>query len=418
MLKTRQWRPGALKSIIWFRLAACLFAASLSAAATAEPQTACAYLTSLVPEEGGPLFLPSYPTAEPGPLRGVAFLYDDAVAAIALIGCGEPGRARRIGDAILAALDHDRAWHDGRLRNAYAAGLVPAGGAGDGPVKLGGWWDQGQGRWLEDAYQVGSDAGNMAWAMLALLALDRSAPDRRYRDGAARIGDWVARRADIRGEGGYAGGFQGWEPAPTELLWKSTEHNTDLAAAFTLLSSATGDPIWQIRAANARGFVLAMWDPQDGGFGTGTGTDGVTRNTLLALDADIWPLLALPGVLALHGTEALATADLKLRSGDGYAYSEAGPGIWTEGTAQMALLQKLTGRATEAERSMRAIETARAPGGAYFATAHETLATGFADPTNPKVERYYLHLPHLAAAGWTALAERGFNPFTASAALP
>ena len=53
---------------------------------------------------------------------------------IALVGCGERERARHIGDAILAALDHDRAWHDGRLRNAYAAGSVR-----QFPVKLGGW---------------------------------------------------------------------------------------------------------------------------------------------------------------------------------------------------------------------------------------------------------------------------------------
>src|SRR3569833_3137570 len=136
----------------------------LATPAQAQPTDACTYLSGLIPIEGGPLFLPSYPTAEEGPLRGVAFLYDDAVAAIALVGCGEPGKARRIGDAMLAALDHARAWHDGRLRNAYAAGPV------DMPVKLGGWWDQAQARWVEGRYQVSSDTGNMAWVMLALLA--------------------------------------------------------------------------------------------------------------------------------------------------------------------------------------------------------------------------------------------------------
>jgi len=383
------------------------------AAARAEPPTACATLTALVPADGGPLFLPSYPTIEGGPLRGVGFLYDDAVTAIALVGCGEPARARRIGDAMLVALDHDRAWHDGRLRNAYPAGPVD-----DRPVKLGGWWDQGQGRWLEDAYQVGSDSGNMAWAMLALLALDGSAGDRRYRDAAVRIGDWVAHRADDRGVGGFTGGFLGWEPAPEALLWKSTEHNTDLAAAFALLSRATGDPVWGGRAANATAFVRAMLDADSGAFATGTGNDGVTRNTLLALDANVWPVLALPGLMAEHGTAVLAAADLKVRSGEGYAYSEAGPGIWTEGTAQMELLQKLLGHAAEAAALARTVDTARAPGGGYFATARTTLATGFADPSNPKVERYYLHLPHLAAAAWVALAERGFNPFTDTTALP
>ena len=40
-------------------------------------------------------------------------------------------------------------------------------------MKLSGWWDDKQNRWVEDPYQVGSDTGNMAWAMLALLALAR-----------------------------------------------------------------------------------------------------------------------------------------------------------------------------------------------------------------------------------------------------
>ena len=44
--------------------------------------------------------------------------------------------------AILRALDHDRFWRDGRLRNAYLAG-TPA-----NPLKLGGWWAKKQNRWV------------------------------------------------------------------------------------------------------------------------------------------------------------------------------------------------------------------------------------------------------------------------------
>jgi hypothetical protein len=161
-----------------------------------------------------------------------------------------------------------------------------------------------------------------------------------------------------------------------------------------------------------------MWDDEGKAFATGVGADGVTRNTLLALDADIWPLLALPGLFTLHGADALAAADLKLKFGGGYAYSEAGPGVWTEGTAQMALLQRLLGHNAEAEALSRTVDAARGPDGSYLATLQQTLATGFADAANPKAERYYLHIPHLAAAAWAALAALGFNPFTDSAALP
>jgi hypothetical protein len=105
--------------------------------ALATPEaSACGYLAGLIDKAPpGPLFLPSYPTVESGPLHGAAYLYDNAVAAIALVGCGERDKARRIGAAILWAIDNDRTWHDGRLRNAYAAGVVASGSA-----KLPGWW--------------------------------------------------------------------------------------------------------------------------------------------------------------------------------------------------------------------------------------------------------------------------------------
>src|SRR5579862_6869309 len=130
--------------------------------ALAESSGHCTDLATVVEPVGPPTFVTSYPTVAAGPLHNVAFLYDDALAVIGLVACGENERAKRIGDAMLWALDHDRAYHDGRLRNAY-----PGGPAADDPVKLSGWWDSNQNKWFEDGYQVGSDSGNMAWAMLA-----------------------------------------------------------------------------------------------------------------------------------------------------------------------------------------------------------------------------------------------------------
>ena len=46
------------------------------------------------------------------------------------------------------------------------------------------------------------------------------------------------------------------------------------------------------------------------------------------------------------------------------------------------------------------------------------MPTGFTDAANLGAQRLYFRLPHLAAAGWAALAETGFNPFTASRNLP
>ena len=398
-------------------LSLCVFVAvSLTISAFTSPPAAsapspCTYLAAqLDAAPAGPVFLASYPTAGPGPLKDTAFLYDNAAAAIALVGCNAVPRARRIGDAILVALGHDRHWHDGRLRDAYLAG-----GTGR-PVKLSGWWDNLQNRWFEDGYQTASDNGNMAWAMLALLGLDRATNDPRYRAGAVRIAAWVERWRDRRGAGGFTGGTFGEEPSPSALSWKSTEHNTDLAAAFTALAQTTGDRRWLADARAAEAFVRAMWQPGCKCFAVGSGEDGVTPNTLLALDAQIWPLLA-PGNTAEYGA-VLTTVRGQLAQSGGYAYSEAREGLWTEGTAQMALLAALSGRHAEAAALSRVIATMRTPDGAYYASDRSALPTGFMLQTDPTKAREYFHIRHLAAAAWAALAERGFNPFTGARRSP
>jgi len=392
------------------------FAAAIGAgpaAADPDPSPACAYLAGLVDPAGGPILLESYPTTQSGPLHAAAFLYDNAATAIAMVGCGETGRARRIADAILFAMDNDRTWHDGSLRNGYVAGPMT-----EKPVKLLLWFDKEQKRWQEDSYQVGSDTGNMAWAMLALLALDRAEAGPQYRAGALRIATVLAVRQDQRGPGGFTGGLVGDEPSPLVAQWKSTEHNLDLAAAFTLLAAATQDPAWSDRAAASERFVEAMWNGPCGCFAVGTGEDGVTPSPNLVLDAQIGPLLALPGKATSPFAGGFATAEWRLRVRGGFTYSDAGHAIWTEGTAQVALLARLLGRTDELNELLSAVNDQRSPQGGYYATSAAALPTGFGDPTDPTHQRFYYHLPHLAPAAWAALAERGFNPYTLTTALP
>ena len=374
-------------------------------------QTGCAYLSSQAQaRSSGPVFLVSFPSVKSGPLQGAAFLYDNAVAAIALVACNKPKQAGQIGDAILTAIDRDRHWHDGRLRNGYLAGPV-----GPGPVKLAGWWDVKQNMWVEDRYQVGSDNGNMAWAILALLTLDRAMGDRRYRDGAARIGSWIKQWRGTGTPGGFTGGTFAHEPVPVVEKWKSTEHNTDLTAAFTGLAHATGDKSWLVEARAARNFVRAMWQPNCGCFAVGTTEDGKTRNPYLALDAQTWPLLAIPGAATRYKA---AMAQGKLRDGDGFAYSEAKEGLWTEGTAQVALLLELSGREDEADKFMKAVDAMRAPDGSYYAANRRELPTGFMLETDPTQPRQYFHIAHLAAVSWAMIARQRFNLFTGTSSLP
>lgn len=407
------WRDATGSPMIRIALMAAAIVAGVQlfgmAPASAETPTACAYLSRAAGAgPSGPIFLPSYPNEKSGPLQDAAFLYDNAVAAIALVACGDARRGARIGDAILAALDRDRYWHDGRLRNGYLAGPV-----GSGPLKLAGWWDAKQNMWVEDRYQVGSDNGNMAWAMLALLALDRATKDHRYRDGAVRIGGWVRQWRDPEQPGGFRGGTFAHEPVPVVEPWKSTEHNTDLAAAFAGLAQATADDSWLIEARAAQDFVEAMWRPECGCFAVGTVEDGKTRNSYLALDAQTWPLLAIPGAAARYET---AMAPGPLRDGDGFAYSEAKEGLWTEGTAQVALLLALSGR--DAAAFMKAVDAMQAADGSYYAANTRTLPTGFMLETDPGQPRQYFHIAHLAAVSWAAIAGQRYNPFTGTHGLP
>ena len=360
----------------------------------------------------GAVLLASYPSERSGALSHAAFTYDNAVAAIALVACGQLAPARRIGDALLLALDHDRYWHDGRLRNGYAAGTI-----GAAPLKLSGWWDAKSQRWLEDDYQAGSDSGNMAWAMLALLTLHAASGDQRYRDGALRLARWVEGTLDARGAGGFIGGYFGHEPAPQRLGWKSTEHNTDLAAAFAMLARVTGDAHWRQRAAVADDFVAAMWNAGCGCFAVGTAEDGVTLNPLLALDAQVWPLMALPGAVTRYAA-VLQTIDRRLRFEAGYSYSDAGGGLWIEGSAQAALLLELLHRQQRARALRAAINGQRTADGGYYASGTAVTPTGFMLATDPSKPRVYFHLEHLGAGAWVALAERGYDPFTGGRSLP
>jgi hypothetical protein len=392
-------------SCTFMRIAAALFAviALLPFPALADP---CAVLARQVDAAGqGAVFIASYLVATDKALKNVAFLYDNAAAALALTGCGDGAHAARIGDAILQALDHDCSWHDGRLRNAYLAG--PA----TNPVKLGGW--QENDHWAEDGYQAGSDTGNLAWAMLALLGLGNAGAGDRYLRGALHIAAYVEKSFDAPG---FTGGTFGGEPSPQRNTWKSTEHNVDLAAAFARLADVTHDAHWTMRARQARALIAAMWNKKCGCLAAGTGLDGKTPNRFLALDAQLWPLLALPGGVARYGT-ALKTARAKMAVREGFAYGQAGGAVWTEGTAQAALLAALMNQPQQAARLLAAVERNRAPDGGYFA-ADRDADTGFQSDTDPSQARRYFHTPHLGALAWAAMAERRFNPFAFGATLP
>jgi hypothetical protein len=343
----------------------------------------------------GPVLLNSY-VVETGPGRAdfdltqanAAYVYDNALAGFALLAAGYRDEASRIGDALALAQDHDRFWHDGRLRNAYQAGAITA------PAKLPGWWDSGAGQWREDPYQVGSQTGPVAWAMLLWAALGNAGP-------ANRAAAWL--NATLRADSGYYGGFYGFEPDPLKLTWQSTEQNTDLYAAFSKLGR-TQD------AAHAGGFVRAMFDPARGVFNAGLSPGG-EPNPLLAADAGTWPYLA-----GLGSAKSALAAIAGLRRGAGIGFSAASGSLWPEGTAFAALALQKQGNPLAAG-FFTAVEQQVSTSGFIYASVTPVLSTGLTVgpslvPGLPPAAFDYFRRPALAPTAWAALSAMDFDPLS------
>jgi hypothetical protein len=359
-------------------------------------------LSSRVADLGGLGLLRSYDT-QPGndpfdqTQSNTAYVYDNAATGLALLAAGSTAAARSIADALATAQSTDRAYTDGRLRNAYRAGPTPA--AGNYP--LAGWWNPTSNTWLEDAYQAGTATGNLAWAMLLWAACGPA-----YHAPATRAADFIA--ASLKAPNGFSGGFIGFEPHPKRLTWVSTEHNIDLAAAFT----AIGRPH---EAAHAAAFVASMWQPAQGRFAMGLKPDG-SLNDASALDANLWPLLsatpqpqwraAFPWVLAQHGLPAGKI--------QGVDFNTDKDGIWLEGTAYVALVARRLNQPDLSVRMMATLRANTAPGGLIYATTTRSLTTGLATGVNGDTNPDFLYVrrPHIAATAWAILAQCNASPFS------
>ncbi|HEU0276775.1 MAG TPA: hypothetical protein VFQ95_02995 [Rhodanobacteraceae bacterium] len=381
-----------------------------AAAAAAEPlpsqvaQRACAAIAGRVGAASGPpVFLVSYTsegaTSQPA-LKTAAFTYDNALAVIALIACGRVPQAVRVGEALRKA-----ALGGPRLLNAYRAGVV------EGQPLPNGWWDAKANQWAEDPYQMGTATGNVAWAGLALLALDRATGDRRWRDAAERLALWIVDNAwDASGTPGFTGGVEGFDPHPQKLRWKSTEHNVDAAALLAWLARGSSSNRWSQPAREAMHFVATQWDATTGRFLVGTLPDGRENTGTSAIDVQMWAQL-LPGARP-DWRRALAYAQAHFAVDGGFDFNTDRDGVWLEGTAQAALVYGTLGNTARADALFRTIDAEFSPGGYVYATREARITTGLAlSPQSTTADFYYYHWPHLAPTAWAVLAAKAWNPF-------
>ncbi|MEV4669640.1 hypothetical protein [Microbacterium sp. LWO12-1.2] len=323
-----------------------------------------------------------------------SFVYDDALVIIAYTARGLPEdirRARTIGDTLLFVQAGDPIG-DGRTRASYEPH-----GIRQGRVEITG---------------PGTFTGNQAWAGMGLARLFAATGEQKYLDGALRIAQWIqSNTADmVRAPYGYTGGQL---EDGTSLVWKSTEHNTDIAGFFAQLATLTGDTVWADRAAVAANFVTAM-QAADGHVDTGTLLDGSTVNTYpVPLDAQTWSYLGTGDArygVALDWTLANLIATDGPYSGPSISGTDVSK-VWFEGSGHLALSLKLRGGpgdAASAESLLAGIRLAQrdAPNGdgrGIVATSTDGLDSGFGD-------LYYASL-HTGTTAWYLLAAAGDNPF-------
>ena len=212
---------------------------------------------------------------------------------------------------------------------------------------------------------------------------------------------------------GFVGGYFVDAGHVVRQDWKSVEQNVDLAAAWTALDRLAPDADAKSDADVASRFVASQWDAKEGRFLIGTGPDGQTSDhDHSGLDAQIWPLIALPHPPA-DWMRALTFVDGAHGVAGGYGFNRGPDGVWTEGTAQVASVFVLRGLPQRAAPLWPLLARQQTDDGWLFATPKPRINTGLAiGPDSKTNDFFYYHLPHLGATAWAALAAQGFNPFT------
>ena len=396
-------------------------------------------------------------------LLSTAYTYDNAVAIHAYLASEDPAlqaRAVILGEGLLYG-----------QANPFPFSLVP-GQPSDGRFPQGFFVNVAAtpgGPFVTPAaapfYFYTSAVGDQAWAGMALAQLYNRTKDERFLTGALLVGNWIATNTyDANGVGGYKFGtdidyinYQNVSVPSTN--GKSTEHNIDTFAFFTMLSKLTGDAnsnfqamTWSELAQHAFEFVLAMYNPAGPYFYTGTLGDQQTINTSpIPEDVNTWSYLAflqkaysgtIDWALANLETTDTATSPHSSLTGSetihGLVFDTASlvaaaagtdpHAVWLEGTGHtiaaliarvlrgqdnlLGLLRDLQTAAGLAQQSMKAqaelgvgqtVNSKAIPVGEGLVASTSLMDTGFGYTYSPAL--------HIGATGWYLLGAQGANPF-------
>ena len=389
--------------------------------------------------------------ADQSGLQSTAFTYDSAVSIHGYLLHGSRdslARAEVLGQGLIYAQSTNFPFNDGRFAQAYFVNQP-----------------SGTGEYITPAafpfYFYTSAVGDQSWAGMALAQLYRRTGNADYLTAALKVANWiVANTYNTLGPGGYSFGtsINQFNQSVPSTNGKSTEHNIDTFAFFTMLhalthhGSAANGVSWKDLAAHALSFVMAMYNSAGGYFFTGTLGDQISINNYpVPEDCQTWSYLALLdnnhsqtiewALANLQTTDTAAVPNSGLTGSEsftGMVFDSASlnptiPGtdpnaVWLEGTAHTiaALVARATsGRASLHERlhdiqqAISFVSTCEAtqdqlgagqtvngnsiPFGEGLVAATSIIDTGFGYTYGPS--------KHIGATGWYLIAALGGNPF-------
>jgi len=389
--------------------------------------------------------------ADQSGLESTAFTYDNAVSIHAYLLNGSRdslARAEVLGQGLIYAQATNFPFNDGRFAQAYFVNTASPSGAFITPAAF-------------PFFFYTSAVGDQSWAGMALAQLYRRTRNASYLTAALNVANWIVTNTfNTLGPGGYSFGtnINQFNQSVPSTNGKSTEHNIDTYAFFTMLDELThhgaannGTP-WKALAAHALSFVAAMYNAAGGYFFTGTLGDQITINpSPIPEDCQTWSYLALLdnrfkhtidwAIANLQTTDTAASLNSKLTGSEsftGMVFDTASlaptiPGsdpnaVWLEGTSHtiaaliarsVAGADSLRDRVQDLQAAVKFVDTcetaqaqlgagqtvngAAIPLGQGLVASTSQMDTGFGFTYGPS--------KHIGASGWYLIAARGGNPF-------
>jgi hypothetical protein len=384
-------------------------------------------------------------------LESTSFTYDNAVSIHAYLldrSRDSLARAEVLGQGLIYAQETNFPFNDGRFAQAYFVNHPSPSGAFITPAAF-------------PFFFYTSAVGDQSWAGMALAQLYRRTRDSSYLTAALNVANWIVTNTfNTLGPGGYSFGtnINQFNQSVPSTNGKSTEHNIDTYAFFTMLDklthhgAANNGTSWKDLAAHALTFVTAMYNATDGYFYTGTLGDQITINpSPIPEDCQSWSYLALLNnrfkhtidwaLANLQTTDTSASLNSKLTGSEsftGMVFDTASlaptiprsdrTAVWLEGTSHTiaALIARSVAGADSVHDRVQDLQTAvkfvdtcesaqaqlgagQTVNGAAIALGQGLVAstsqmdTGFGFTYGPS--------KHIGATGWYLIAARGGNPF-------